>query len=85
MGITPQSIIKEIHDILPREMAEEDSKEEALKEMEKEFTLKKYKTKDKLRDALKREMLRFASDLDFEKAAMFRDKMLALGPDKIES
>ena len=44
-----------------------------------------YKTKDKLRDALKREMLRFASDLDFEKAAMFRDKMLALGPDKIES
>ncbi|MCW7469995.1 excinuclease ABC subunit UvrB [Leptospira kanakyensis] len=85
MGITPQSIIKEIHDILPREMAEEDSKEEALREMEKEFTLKKYKTKDKLRDALKREMLRFASDLDFEKAAMFRDKMLALGPDKIES
>ncbi|TGK87317.1 excinuclease ABC subunit UvrB [Leptospira noumeaensis] len=85
MGITPQSIIKEIHDILPREMAEEDSKAEALKEMEKEFTLKKYKTKDKLRDALKREMLRFASDLDFEKAAMFRDKMLALGPDKIES
>lgn len=85
MGITPQSIIKEIHDILPREMAEENSKEEALREMEKEFTLKKYKTKDKLRDALKREMLRFASDLDFEKAAMFRDKMLALGPDKIES
>ncbi|MCW7494183.1 excinuclease ABC subunit UvrB [Leptospira sp. 2 VSF19] len=85
LGITPQSIIKEIHDILPREMAEEDSKEEALKEMEKEFTLKKYKTKDKLRDALKREMLRYASDLDFEKAAMFRDKMLALGPDKIES
>ncbi|PJZ85261.1 excinuclease ABC subunit UvrB [Leptospira harrisiae] len=85
MGITPQSIIKEIHDILPREMAEEDSKEEALKEMEKEFTLKKYKTKDKLRDALKREMLRYASDLDFEKAAMFRDKMLALGPDKLES
>lgn len=85
MGITPQSIIKEIHDILPREMAEEDSKEEALKEMEKEYTLKKYKTKDKLRDALKREMLRYASDLDFEKAAMFRDKMLALGPDKIES
>ncbi|PJZ44644.1 excinuclease ABC subunit UvrB [Leptospira brenneri] len=85
LGITPQTIIKEIHDILPREMAEEDSKEEALKEMEKEFTLKKYKTKDKLRDALKREMLRYASDLDFEKAAMFRDKMLAFGPDKIES
>lgn len=84
MGITPQTIMKEIHDILPREMAEENSQEAALVEMEKEFTLKKYKTKDKLRDALKREMLRYASDLDFEKAAMFRDKMLALGPDKIE-
>ncbi|TGL56111.1 excinuclease ABC subunit UvrB [Leptospira kemamanensis] len=85
MGITPQTIQKEIHDILPREMAEEDSKEEALKELEKEFTLKKYKTKDKLREALKREMLRYAQDLDFEKAALFRDKMLALGPDKIET
>lgn len=85
MGITPQTIRKEIHDILPREMAEEDSKEEALKDLEKEFTLKKYKTKDKLREALKREMLRYAQDLDFEKAAMFRDKMLALGPDKIET
>ncbi|TGN20725.1 excinuclease ABC subunit UvrB [Leptospira idonii] len=83
-GITPQTIMKEIHDILPREMAEENSKEEALAEMERDFTLKKYKTKDKLREALKKEMLRFASDLDFEKAAMFRDKMMALGPDKIE-
>lgn len=84
MGITPQTILKEIHDMLPREMAEETSQEAALAELEKEFTLKKYKTKDKLRDALKKEMLRYASDLDFEKAAMFRDKMLALGPDKIE-
>lgn len=83
-GITPQTILKEIHDMLPREMAEETAQEEALHEMEKEFTLKKYKTKEKLREALKKEMLRFASNLDFEKAAMFRDKMLSLGPDSIE-
>ncbi|MDF3822475.1 excinuclease ABC subunit UvrB [Leptospira sp. 96542] len=84
MGITPQTIMKEIFDILPREMAEENSKEEALVELEKEFTLKKYKTKEKLKEALKKEMLRFAADLDFEKAALYRDKMLAVGPDKIE-
>ncbi|TGN10521.1 excinuclease ABC subunit UvrB [Leptospira ilyithenensis] len=84
-GITPQSIIKEIHDMLPREMAEKNSQEEALQEMERDFTLKKYKTKENLKEALKKEMLRFAQNLDFEKAAMFRDKMLAVGPDKIET
>ncbi|MDZ4727302.1 MAG: excinuclease ABC subunit UvrB [Leptospira sp.] len=84
-GITPQTILKDIHDMLPREMAEETEQEEALHQLEKEFTLKKYKTKDKLREALKKEMLRFASNLDFEKAAMFRDKMLSIGPETIEN
>ncbi|WP_411821786.1 excinuclease ABC subunit UvrB [Leptospira sp. 'Mane'] len=84
-GITPQSIIKEIHDMLTREVAEKNSQEEALQEMERDFTLKKYKTKENLKEALKKEMLRFAQNLDFEKAAMFRDKMLAVGPDKIET
>jgi excinuclease ABC subunit B len=83
-GITPQTILKEIHDMIPREMREETEQEEALHQMEKDFTLKKYKTKEKLREALKKEMLRFASNLDFEKAAMFRDKMLTLGPETIE-
>ncbi len=85
MGITPTTILKEIQDMLPREMAEEDSQAEALREIEKEFTIKKYKSKNQLREALKKEMLRSASDLNFEKAAMLRDKMLALGPDKIET
>jgi excinuclease ABC subunit B len=84
-GITPQTILKEIHDIIPREMMEETEQEEALHQMEKDFTLKKYKTKDKLREALKKEMLRFAANLDFEKAAMFRDKMLTLGRETIEN
>lgn len=84
-GITPTTVLKEIHDILPREMAEENEQEEALVLIEKEFTLKKYKTKDRLREALKKEMLRFASNMDFEKAALFRDKMLSLGPESIEN
>jgi len=84
LGITPKTILKEIYDILPREMSEVDQRGMELNEIQKEFTLKKYKTKEKLREALKKEMLKAASDLNFEKAAMLRDKMHSLPPDRIE-
>ncbi|MCC5813737.1 MAG: excinuclease ABC subunit UvrB [Leptospira sp.] len=74
-GITPKTILKEIHDILPREMKEQDEAELALDEVTRDFTLSKYKTKDKLKEALKEEMIKAASNLEFEKAAMLRDKM----------
>jgi excinuclease ABC subunit B len=74
-GITPKTILKEIHDILPREMKEQDEAELALDEVTRDFTLSKYKTKDKLKEALKEEMIRAARNLEFEKAAMLRDKM----------
>jgi len=83
-GITPKTILKEIHDILPREMAAEDQLAQELNLIEKEFTIKKFKTKTNLKEALKKEMLRAASDLNFEKAAMLRDKMLSIEVDKIE-
>jgi excinuclease ABC subunit B len=74
-GITPQTILKEIHDILPRETKEQELEEEALAEVTREFTLRKYKTKDNLKDALKQEMLTAARNLEFEKAAILRDKL----------
>lgn len=75
MGITPKTILKEIQDILPREMKEQDIEEQALDEVTKDFTLKKYKTKDKLKEALRQEMLLAARNLEFEKAAILRDKL----------
>jgi excinuclease ABC subunit B len=80
-GITPITIKKAIQEILPREMEELDSEEKALDEIEKQFTLKKYKSRDKLRDALKSEMLKAAQKMEFEKAALLRDKYLSLKDD----
>lgn len=74
-GITPQTILKEIHDMIPREMKEQDVEQEALEELTREFTMKKYKTKDNLKEALKNAMFVAAKNLEFEKAAMYRDKM----------
>ncbi|WCL50391.1 excinuclease ABC subunit UvrB [Leptospira sp. GIMC2001] len=74
-GITPLTIVKDIHDILPNEKKEIDLEIAALDEVTREFSLKKYKTKDRLRDALKDAMLVAARNLEFEKAAILRDKM----------
>ncbi|PJE00856.1 MAG: excinuclease ABC subunit B [Leptospira sp.] len=74
-GITPQTILKDIHDMIPREMKEQDLEQEALDELTREFTMKKYKTKENLKLALKDAMLAAARNLEFEKAAMYRDKM----------
>lgn len=77
-GIEPKTIIREIHDILPREVAELSAEEETINEIEREFTLKKYKTPEKLREKLKEAMLAAAKELNFEKATMLRDKMLSI-------
>jgi excinuclease ABC subunit B len=74
-GLTPQTIIKGIHDMLPREMQEQDEEQIALDELTREFTMIKYKTKDRLKEALKNAMMDAANNLEFEKAAMYRDKM----------
>jgi excinuclease ABC subunit B len=77
-GIEPKTIIREIHDMLPREMVELTAEEEIIDEIEKEFTLKKYKTPEKLKEKLKEAMLEAAKELNFERATMLRDKMLAI-------
>jgi excinuclease ABC subunit B len=76
-GIVPQTIRKDIADIISRTNEKEYSSEEIiLYEIEKEFTLKKYKTKESLKESLKEAMLEAAKNLDFERAAILRDKML---------
>jgi excinuclease ABC subunit B len=83
-GITPKSIKKEINDIISREFQKEETPEEViLSEIEGKFTYKKYKSKEKLKAALKDAMLKAASDLDFERAALLRDKMLSIKEDEI--
>ncbi len=77
-GIEPKTIIREIHDMLPREMVELTAEEEIIDQIEKEFTLKKYKTPEKLKEKLKEAMLEAAKELNFERATMLRDKMLGV-------
>lgn len=78
-GIVPKTIRKEISDIIERTEEKEVSLEEAIyNEIEQEFTLKKYKTKENLREKLKEAMLEAAKNLDFERAALLRDKMLSI-------
>ena len=83
-GIEPKTIIREIHDMLPREMVELTAEEEIIDQIEKEFTLKKYKTPEKLKEKLKEAMLEAAKELNFERATMLRDKMLAVKIPKSE-
>ena len=83
-GIVPKSIKKEIHDIISREFSKEQTpEEEILSDIEAKFTYKKYKSKEKLKSALKDAMLKAASDLDFERAALLRDKMMSIKEDEI--
>ncbi len=78
-GIVPKTIKKEIADIIERTNEKEISLEEAIfSEIEKEFTLKKYKTKENLKEKLKQAMLEAAKNLEFERAAMLRDKMMSI-------
>lgn len=79
-GITPLTIRKEIKDIISRQNSQEPetAEEIMLNEIEEQFTLKKYKTNEKLKEKLKEEMLKAAKDLDFERAALLRDKMISL-------
>ncbi|MDX1960817.1 MAG: excinuclease ABC subunit UvrB [Leptospiraceae bacterium] len=82
-GISPKTIIKEISDMLPRELQKEESIEEKiLNEVEEEFTLRRFKTEEKLREALKQAMTESAKNLDFERASILRDKMLAIDKKK---
>lgn len=74
-GITPQTIQKAIQEILTRENDPGREEERLLKEIEKEVDLSGTKTKAEAVAAVKEAMLTAAANLEFEKAALLRDKM----------
>ena len=78
-GITPITIKKEINDIIKRENEKIlTPEEEILGQIEKDFSYKKFKDKKSMKEGLKKAMLEAANNLDFERAALLRDKMMSI-------
>lgn len=74
-NITPTTIQKDVVDIIERRPKEE-TDPELLAEAELEkFKPAKYKNKEAWRAAITKEMMKAASELDFERAAVLRDLM----------
>lgn len=77
-GITPLTIRKEVSDIIEREEKERTSEDLVLEDVEKKFNSKKFPNKEELKNKLREEMMKAAKELDFERAAILRDKMLSI-------
>lgn len=75
-GITPKTIAKGISDIIAREKEEETNEQVTKREVQRQFDIKKFKSKKELKEALHQEMLKAARELNFERAAILRDKMM---------
>ncbi len=76
-GITPTTIRKEVQDIIARELGSGDEEERLLREVEAEVGAADGSREDQLKK-LREAMLRAAEELQFEKAAMLRDRLQAL-------
>jgi excinuclease ABC subunit B len=75
-GITPQTISKNIQDILEREIATaEEEQEKAIDNLKQKYNVLVPKQKKALISALEKEMFALAKDLEFEKAAIIRDEI----------
>ena len=78
-GITPVTIKKEIDDMLIRQNEEKkDSVNIALEVLEKSTNLFSKESRHKLVKAMETQMTEFADNLDFESAAVIRDKIIAI-------
>ena len=78
MGITPQTIQKEIQDIIERSTEEDTSEDEALNRIKETIVLDPQLPKHEKIKKLKEEMLQAARNMEFEKAALLRDAMQSL-------
>ncbi|MDA3949730.1 MAG: excinuclease ABC subunit UvrB [Spirochaeta sp.] len=75
-GITPQSIRKNVYDILQREKEEKRTDEEQqLEILKKSYNVLVPTERKKLIKLLEREMLEHAKNLEFEQAAVVRDEL----------
>ena len=78
-GITPVTIKKEIDDMLIRQNEEKkDSVNIALEVLEKSTNLFSKESRHKLIKTMEAQMTEFADNLDFESAAVIRDKIIAI-------
>ncbi|MGV3466591.1 MAG: excinuclease ABC subunit UvrB [Heyndrickxia sp.] len=74
-GITPQTIQKDIHDVIRATHAAEEQEEYTPKEKSKKLTKQE---REELMASLEKEMKEAAKALDFERAAQLRDTLLEL-------
>lgn len=72
-GITPQSIQKEVVDIIEREKKEDETGEKFYDDVLKNLSPEKFKSKKEWKKNVEKEMLQAAKNLDFERAAFLRD------------
>lgn len=75
-GITPETIRKAIHDIIEREADPAGEEERLLTEIEQELKLPAGASRKEVIEGLRVAMLEAARNLEFEKAALLRDRML---------
>jgi excinuclease ABC subunit B len=74
--ITPESIKKDIVDIIEREYTNENRYIDLVADYAEKYTGNDVGQLNGLRDRLRQDMLKAADDLEFEKAAVLRDQML---------
>jgi len=75
-GITPESIKKDIRDLIEREYIRENSFVSMVADYAGEYRTSSLDDQKQLRDRLKADMLQAAEDLEFERAAALRDQMM---------
>jgi len=83
-GITPKSIEKAIHDILPIEGPAQSRRAKAILDLETKPIPHSAKAREQLIKAKEKEMKEAASQLDFELAAILRDEMRVLSKESRE-